>query len=109
MRAQSRGTHRRPGSVDAHGKGTLMNNFIFPTVAGIALAAPATAAPSGSGSAQDTVNLLPPNGYRVILNKIGGKPLHQCTVQEVRPGQVATPSPPVAARLPRRSNTRRCT
>ena len=58
--------------------------------AAIGLAAPAVAAPSGSGSAQDTVNQLEANGYRVILNKIGGASLEHCTVTSVRPGRQVT-------------------
>jgi hypothetical protein len=56
----------------------------------LGLAAPAVAAPSGTGSAQDTVNQLQANGYRVILNKIGDAPLDQCTVASVRPGREIT-------------------
>jgi hypothetical protein len=56
----------------------------------IGLAAPALAAPSGSASAQDTVNSLEAAGYAVILNKVGHAPLEQCTVTAVRPGQEIT-------------------
>jgi hypothetical protein len=53
----------------------------------IGLSAPATAAPSGTGSAQDTINDLQANGYKVILNKLSDAPLNQATVVGVRPGK----------------------
>jgi hypothetical protein len=56
----------------------------------LGLAAPAVAAPSGTGSAQDTVNQLEANGYKVILNKVGGASLDKCTVTSVRPGREIT-------------------
>ena len=56
----------------------------------LGLAAPATAAPSGAGSAQDTVNQLQSEGRRVILNKVGSQPLDQCTVSSVRAGDEIT-------------------
>ena len=64
-----------------------------PVVAGglaaaiIGLAAPASAAPSGPGSAQDTINSLQARGYNVIVNRIGNAPLDQASVVAVRPGQ----------------------
>jgi hypothetical protein len=74
-----------------------MNKFIFAavapatlTAAAIGLAGTAAAAPTGSGSAQDTVSMLQSSGYRVILNKIGAKPLDQCSVQSVRSGEAIT-------------------
>lgn len=74
-----------------------MKKFTFATLAAtglaaatIGLAGPAMAAPSGGGSAQDTVNSLQANGYRVILNKVGSAPLDQCTVRSVRPGRDIT-------------------
>jgi hypothetical protein len=45
------------------------------------------AAPSGPGTAQDTVNSLQASGVNVVLNKVGNAPLEQCTVTAVRPGQ----------------------
>jgi hypothetical protein len=52
-------------------EGTTMKKFAFATLAAsglaaatLGLAAPAVAAPSGTGSAQDTVNQLQANGYR---------------------------------------------
>ncbi|OBF30929.1 hypothetical protein A5724_23270 [Mycobacterium sp. ACS1612] len=53
----------------------------------LGLAAPAAAAPTGPGSAQDTINKLQADGYNVIVNRVGGTPLDQATVVAVRPGQ----------------------
>ena len=53
----------------------------------LGLAVPAAAAPSGPGSAQDTINSLKADGYNVIVNRVGGTPLDQATVVAVRPGQ----------------------
>lgn len=57
------------------------------TAAVLGLAAPVTAAPSGPGSAQDTINELRADGYNVIVNRVGSTPLDQATVVAVRPGQ----------------------
>jgi hypothetical protein len=46
------------------------------------------AAPSGTGSAQDTVNTLEGSGYQVTLDKHGSGPLELCTVGSVRPGDI---------------------
>jgi hypothetical protein len=51
------------------------------------LTAPAAAAPTGPGNAQQTVNELQSQGYTVIVNRIGTAPLDQATVVAVRPGQ----------------------
>lgn len=64
-------------------------------VAGIAtaamlVAAPAPAAPSGPGSAQDTVKSLEDSGYTVIVSKTGSAPLTKCTVSSIRPGRDVT-------------------
>jgi len=71
-----------------------MKKFGFATVlagglaaAVIGLASPADAAPSGPGSAQDTISQLQQQGYNVIVNRIGDTPLDQATVVAVRPGQ----------------------
>jgi hypothetical protein len=71
-----------------------MNKFGFATVlagglaaAVIGLASPAAAAPSGPGSAQDTISKLEQQGYNVIVNRIGDAPLDEATVVAVRPGQ----------------------
>ncbi|MDT5010208.1 MAG: hypothetical protein QOH57_1825 [Mycobacterium sp.] len=74
-----------------------MKKFSFTTLAAAGLAAaavglatPAGAAPTGSGSAQDTINQLQANGYRVILNKLSDAPLDQAKVISVRPGREIT-------------------
>jgi hypothetical protein len=71
-----------------------MNKFGFvAAIAGgaaaamIGLAVPAAAAPSGPGSAQQTINELQAQGYKVIVNRVGTAPLDQATVVAVRPGQ----------------------
>jgi hypothetical protein len=73
------------------------NDLTFATIAGgalialaLALPAGAQAAPSGIGSAQDTVNELEDNGFKVVLNKMGAGPLDHCTVDSVRPGETVT-------------------
>jgi hypothetical protein len=53
----------------------------------MAFAGAANAAPSGAGSADQTVRELKADGLTVILNKTGTAPLDQCTVDAVRPGQ----------------------
>jgi hypothetical protein len=53
----------------------------------LGLAAPADAAPTGPGNAQDTVKALEAEGYHVIVNRLGSTPLDQATVVAVRPGQ----------------------
>ena len=70
-----------------------MNRRTLAAIAGgafIALAvgfpAIAAAAPSGIGSAQDTVDELENHGFNVVLNKMGPGPLDHCTVDSVRPG-----------------------
>jgi hypothetical protein len=57
------------------------------TAAILGLAAPAAAAPSGPGNAQDTIDELQADGYNVIVNRVGSTPLDQATVVAVRPGQ----------------------
>jgi len=71
-----------------------MKKFGFATalVAGagaamIGLAAPAAAAPTGPGNAQQTINELQAQGYTVIVNRLGAAPLDQAAVVAVRPGQ----------------------
>ena len=78
-------------------EGKAMKRFAFATLAAsglmaatLGLAAPAVAAPSGAGLAQDTVNQLEANGYKVVLNKVGGASLDKCTVTSVRPGRQIT-------------------
>jgi len=53
----------------------------------IGLAAPAAAAPTGPGNAQQTINELQAQGYTVIVNRTGTGPLDQASVVAVRPGQ----------------------
>jgi hypothetical protein len=53
----------------------------------IGLAAPAAAAPTGPGNAQQTINELQAQGYTVIMNRTGTGPLDQASVVAVRPGQ----------------------
>ena len=53
----------------------------------LGLAAPAIAAPTGPGNAQQTINELQADGYNVIVNRVGTTPLEQATVVAVRPGQ----------------------
>jgi hypothetical protein len=74
-----------------------MNRLTSATIAGgafvaLALAFPGTAlaTPSGIGSAQDTVNELENNGFKVVLNKLGAGPLDHCSVDSVRPGETVT-------------------
>ncbi len=57
------------------------------TAATLGLTAPAVAAPTGPGNAQETINELKADGYNVIVNRVGGTPLEQATVVAVRPGQ----------------------
>jgi hypothetical protein len=57
------------------------------TAAVVGLAAPAGAAPTGPGNAQETINQLQADGYNVIVNRVGTAPLEQATVVAVRPGQ----------------------
>jgi hypothetical protein len=55
--------------------------------AAVALAAVATAAPTGPSQVDDTVRTLEASGYNVIINRTGAAPLSECTVSGVRPGQ----------------------
>lgn len=71
-----------------------MKKFVFATLvasgsaaAVLGLAAPAEAAPSGPGNAEQTISELQAQGYNVIVNRIGAAPLDQATVVAVRPGQ----------------------
>jgi hypothetical protein len=56
----------------------------------VGLAAPADAAPRGGESAQQTINSLMAEGYKVIINKVGTTPLDEATVVAVRPGRPVT-------------------
>lgn len=59
-------------------------------VGALALAGPAAAAPSGSGSAQQTIKQLEDEGYRVILSRVGSGSISDCNVKAVRPGRDIT-------------------
>ena len=48
--------------------------------------------PNGRRVAQDTVNSLQAQGFKVILNRTGSAPLDQCTVSSIRPGQTVVQS-----------------
>jgi hypothetical protein len=67
------------------GLATIVASGLAAAVLG--LAAPAIAAPSGPGSAQQTINQLQQQGYNVVVNHVGNTPLSQATVVAVRPGQ----------------------
>jgi len=60
------------------------------TVATFGLASPASAAPTDVGTAQDTIDSLKAQGYNVIVHKVGGAPLSQCTVSATKPGHTYT-------------------
>ncbi len=63
-----------------------------------ATAGPATAAPSGNGSAVETISQLESQGHRVILSKVGNGSIDNCSVRAVRQGRSVTgPQPPGAA------------
>jgi hypothetical protein len=55
--------------------------------AAIGLAAPALAAPTGPGDAQQTIDVLRAQGYTVVVNRVGTAPLEHADVVAVRPGQ----------------------
>ncbi|MEV0673543.1 hypothetical protein [Mycobacterium sp. NPDC050441] len=59
-------------------------------VGALVLAGPAAAAPSGSGSAQQTIKQLEDEGYRVILSRVGSGSISDCNVKAVRPGRDIT-------------------
>ncbi|MDH6199005.1 hypothetical protein M2272_005672 [Mycobacterium frederiksbergense] len=74
----------------------IARNAIVGTVgAGLALGAlglagPAAAAPSGMGSAHQTIKQLQDEGYRVIQSRVGTGSLDDCRVSAVRPGRDIT-------------------
>ena len=52
---------------------------------------PGSAPPAaGHDTAQTVVSNLQSSGYKVILNRVGGAPLDQCTVTSVTPGEPVT-------------------
>jgi hypothetical protein len=84
----------KPQKKQTKKKAPTMKKFGFATVlaggltaAILGLAAPAGAAPTGPGNAQDTINQLQADGYNVIVNRTGTTPLDRATVVAVRPGQ----------------------
>ena len=86
--------NRSSGSIHPTKECTNMKKFGLATIAAgglaaaiLGLAAPADAALTGPGNAQDIVNGLQAEGYHVIVNKLGSGPLDQSTVIAVRPGQ----------------------
>ena len=52
----------------------------------LGLAAPALAAPSGVGNAQDTISSLQDQGYKVIVNRLSNAPLSEANVVSVGKG-----------------------
>jgi hypothetical protein len=75
----------RSSSMQKLGFATIVASGLVAAVLG--LAAPADAAPSGPGNAQDTISKLESQGYNVIVNHVGNTPLEQASVIAVRPGQ----------------------
>jgi hypothetical protein len=73
------------GAAPAATLGTAIVSGLVAAIIG--LAAPAYAAPTGPGNAQQTISELQSQGYTVIVNRIGNAPLDQATVVAVRPGQ----------------------
>ncbi|MDF2822971.1 MAG: hypothetical protein K0R68_379 [Mycobacterium sp.] len=70
-----------------------MTKFGFATIIATAatagflgLAAPAAAAPTGAGSAQDTIASLKDQGYKVIVNRLSETPLSEANVVSVGEG-----------------------
>lgn len=60
------------------------------TVAGLAVGAFAVAGPAGAAptepNAQETINNLQSEGYKVIVSRVGSSSMSDCTVAAVRPG-----------------------
>jgi hypothetical protein len=54
------------------------------TVAALGPVSQALAAPSGPGSAQNTLDTLKANGFHVVINRVGQASLDQCTVTGIR-------------------------
>ena len=71
-----------------------MKKLIFATAVAASLfglatgtASQAVAAPTGVGSALDTVQSPENSGYSAVVNKVGGTPLELCAVDSIRPGR----------------------
>ena len=60
------------------------------TALAVGFASPAPAVPSGPDNAQQTINSLMSQGYRVIINKLSDVPLDQAMVVAVRSGRPIT-------------------
>src|ERR1700741_4337229 len=75
----------RAPTMKKFGFATLIAGGMSAAILG--LAAPASAAPTGPGNAQETIHQLQADGYNVIVNRVGTTPLEQATVVSVRPGQ----------------------
>ncbi|MDF2822875.1 MAG: hypothetical protein K0R68_283 [Mycobacterium sp.] len=74
-----------------------MKNLGFATIAATALtagalglAAPAFAAPTAGGNAQDTISSLQEQGYKVVVNRLGMGPLSEASVVSVGEGPAFT-------------------
>ncbi|CAN5637135.1 hypothetical protein BH11ACT6_BH11ACT6_15450 [soil metagenome] len=72
---------------------SIMKNLGFATIAAttltagfLGLAAPAMAAPTAAGNAQDTIASLEAQGYKVIINRLGNAPLDEANVVSVGQG-----------------------
>ena len=52
----------------------------------LGLAAPALAAPTGAGNAQDTISSLEAQGYKVIVNRQSNAPLSESSVVSIGEG-----------------------
>ncbi|MFV9635499.1 hypothetical protein [Mycobacterium neumannii] len=61
----------------------------------VGLAGVAQSAPSGPGTAIDTIRNLESKGKRVIVNRVGTAPLSQCNVSSVAEGHDVTVRDPV--------------
>ena len=64
------------------------------TAAFLGLAAPALAAPTGAGNAQDTISSLEDQGYKVIVNRLSNSPLAEANVVSVGEGPTFSHSNP---------------
>jgi hypothetical protein len=74
-----------------------MKKFGFATITATALtagvlglAAPAFAAPTGAGNAQDTISSLEDQGYHVVVNRLSQTPLADANVVSVGKGPTFT-------------------
>jgi hypothetical protein len=56
----------------------------------LGLAAPAVAAPTGGGNAQDTISSLEGQGYKVVVNRLSDSPLRDANVVSVGQGPAFT-------------------